>query len=99
VTERTQLILYFCIATFLIVVFIAGLLIRRHDRTVRAIDAARKQLHMASENNALEHEKMSKEIKKASGRLQFLTARSIADEIAAEQKAKEAGETAKEPPA
>lgn len=41
-TERTQLILYFSVATFVIVVFIAVLLVRRHGHTTETAAIIRK---------------------------------------------------------
>lgn len=86
-TERSLLILYVCCATFVVVVYIAVLLIWRHRKTERAIDAAREQLYTVGESNDIAHETMHREMKKASGRLQFLTARSIADELGERQEA------------
>jgi hypothetical protein len=50
VTERTELILYFSIATFLVVVFIAVLLVKRHGHSIEtkrildAVEGARNQI-------------------------------------------------------
>jgi hypothetical protein len=83
------LILAFSIGTFLIVAVGAVFLLKRHHRTEQAIDAAREQLYTVGNNNDLVHEDMKDEIVTMSGRLQFLTARSIAEELAAEKKAHE----------
>jgi hypothetical protein len=54
VTERTQWILYFSIATFLIVVFIALLLVRRHGHTVETA-AIRADIEGVRQQNSAEH--------------------------------------------
>jgi hypothetical protein len=56
VTERTQLILFFVVSTFFIVVFIAILLVYRHGRTtetktiLKAIEGTRQQLSVHSDS-------------------------------------------------
>jgi hypothetical protein len=77
---------------------VAVFLLKRHHRTEQAIDAAREQLYTVGNNNDLVHEDMKDEIVTMSGRLQFLTARSIAEELAAEKRAADAKAQAQEPP-
>lgn len=76
-----------CITTLALVIFITWLLLK-HDAPVdRSIDAAREQLHTAAENNDLAHEDIKGELVRARGKLQFLIARTIAEELAAQKKA------------
>jgi hypothetical protein len=85
VTERTQLTLYFVLATFVVVVFIAAFLIRRHDRTEKAITGVRDRIDGLDQATGLEHDKMAQQLKKVEGRTQFLVATTIAEELGAQR--------------
>lgn len=91
--ERSQWILALCIATFLVVVGIAALLFMRRQRRpetaviLDAIDGARAQIDMDTRHNVVEHEAINKRLDKANGRLQFLIAKDIAEELAASKAA------------
>jgi ABC-type nickel/cobalt efflux system permease component RcnA len=76
-TERTQLILFFSIATFVIVVFIAVVLIRRHGHTVEthairndiagARQEAREHIKGMRQQMDNEHQAMNADIKTTKG--------------------------------
>ncbi len=85
-TGRLELILGISVLTLALTMFIAWLLLKRDGRVDRSIDAARAQLYETGQNNDRAHETMQQELKKVSGRLQVLTARTIAEELAAKKK-------------
>lgn len=88
-TDRSLWILYLALGTFLVVIAIAALLIvhrwRRPETAVilDAIDGARAQIDMDAKHNVTEHQAITKSLEKANGRLQFLIAKDIAEELSA----------------
>jgi hypothetical protein len=101
----TLLTLCLCIATFLLVAGIGVLLLsRRHrpdtDVILDAIDGARDEIDSNAKHTVLEHEALSKQMSKANGRLQFLLAKEIAEELGdlAAAVAEPKKDEAKEPP-
>lgn len=88
-SDRSQWTLYICIATFFVVIGIAALVLWRGRRWWRsdtevildALDGTRDQIDNHAKHTVLEHESLSKQLGKANGRLQFLMAREIAEEL------------------
>ncbi len=85
-TDRSQWTLFFGMATFFIVAATAILLLLRRQRSdteviLDAIDGARNEIDSNAKHTVLEHESLSKEMRKANGRLQFLMAKEIAEEL------------------
>lgn len=83
------------ILTFIGVLIIIGLTLllihvlrARHDKTDGEIKSAIDRVDFLAENNALDHDGLNKKLDKQGGRLQFLTAKEIAVELA-EEKARE----------
>lgn len=91
-----------CGLTLVLVLALFGLLLLRRlkksevEILMDAIDGARAQLDMQGRLTVLEHEELSKQLDKANGRLQFLLAKDIADELAAQSKREAKEREAKE---
>lgn len=88
-TERTQIILFFTVATFFLVVFIAVVLVKHYGSTKAGIDGVRNRIDGLDQATGLEHEKMAEKLKRVDGRTQFLVATTIADELSAAQAMKD----------
>lgn len=65
-TERTELILYFSVATFAIVVFIAIVLVRRHGHTVETA-AIRDDIKGLRQQWDAEHQALQDDVKTTKG--------------------------------
>lgn len=92
------LTLCLCVATFVIVLGIAVLLVWRRRRPeiaviLDAIDGARAQIDMGAKHDVTEHAAIAKSLEKANGRLVFLMSKDIAEELEEIAKATKAVDT------
>lgn len=89
--SREEWILGIVVATFLLLLALFALLVLRRLRKpeveilLDAIDGVRAQVDLSDRNTVLEHEEQIKKLDKANGRLQFLLAKDIAEELGAQR--------------
>jgi hypothetical protein len=91
-------ILEFSVLTFIglliviaLCVWLVRLVHRRHDKTDSEVKSVGDQVATLAENTHLDHRATDRKIDTNSGRLQFLTARTIAEELEQEKKRQQPG--------